>query len=358
MKKIFYQVKMSGKKALLFFAGVMFVMSAFAQSITDGLKLHYSFKEIISTIKIKDQVGTNDGTLKNGATIGMGDGHYYLDFPDVTTTARPYLEIGAGAGSIIAALEDFSIAFFMRVPTGYKSDFTWEFSNSFNQAADANGHMFFDAVHQKTAITPTNYATEPGNKLEMGTSVPTDVWFHYAFTFDSYLGTYYVNAVKQDTATFATLPKDLGSTEYNWIGRCGYDTGGDLAGQYNINPAKIADFRLYDRALTVAEVTALSNGEGEPSSVHEQNVNAVIEPYPNPFQSFTNIGYRLNKTEMVTLDIYSVDGKKIETLINEIQRPGDFTVRWEAGNYNSGVYFYRMQIGNRIETGKLLLSNE
>jgi hypothetical protein len=358
MKKMMYLLNMSGKKALLFLTAILFVTSTFAQSLTDGLKLYYNFKEIVSGTTIKDQVGNNDGTLINGATIGSDTAHFYLDFPDVAVTARPYMEIGPNAGNIISTLEDFSITFFMWVPTGFKSDFTWEFSNSFNMAADANGHMFFDAVHQKTAITPTNFNGEPGNKLEIGTSVPTDVWFHYAFTFDSYLGTYYVDAIKLDTATFATLPKDLGATQYNWIGRCGYDGGGDLAGQYNVNPAKIADFRLYNRALSVAEVTALANGEGEPTSVHLQNVNSVIDLYPNPFQSFTNIRYRLNAIEMVKLDIYSVDGKKIETLVNEIQSPGDFTVKWSAGNYSSGIYFYRMQIGDQFETGKLILSNE
>ena len=294
----------------------------------------------------------------NGATIGTEEGHYYLDLPyhdDNVSLARPYFEIGAGAGSIIAGLEDFTITFFMFVPDTYRSDFTWEFSNSFNQATDAAGHMFFDCVHQKTTITLTNFNGEAGNKIDLNASVPTNDWFHYAFTLAGNVATYYSDAVEQDTAHFTNQPKDLGSTEYNWIGRCGYDTGGDLAGQYNVNPAKIADFRLYNRALSTEEITALSNGDGEVTSVHSQSINPVIaNVYPNPFNSITTFSFNLQKTDIVNLEIYNVVGKKVATLVNGIQSPGSYNIKWNAETYDQGIYFYKIQIGDQTGTGKLL----
>lgn len=340
---------------MLFLAATFFISQAIAQSLTDGLELHYNFKEAIG-INVMDQAGANDGTLINGATIGSDEEHPYLDLIEVDAgvLARPYMEIGAGAGSIIASLTDFTIAFFMKVPTGYKSDFTWEFSNSFDQANEALGHMFFDAVHQKTAITLTNYLGEDGNKIDLQSSVPVDVWFHYAFTFKEKEGIYYVDAVPLDTAMFVNQPSDLGPTQYNWIGRCGYDEGGATAGQYNINPAKIADFRLYSRALTTEEVTALSNGEGETSSIHSSNFDAAIDIYPNPFQNVTNITFGVDRKEMVKLEIYSVDGKIIETLVNDEYMPGDYDVFWNAEQHENGIYFSKLQIGEMVEVRKLI----
>jgi hypothetical protein len=356
MKKMIYNLNMTSKKTLLFLAAIVVATSAIAQSLSDGLQLHYSFKEALGPI-IMDQVGENHGTLINGATIGSGDGHNYLDLIRVEpgVTARPYMEIGPGAGTIIAALEDFTIAFFMWVPADYVSDFTWEFSNSFDQENEELGHMFFDCVHQKTTITLTDWQGEAGNKIDLNSSVPTDVWFHYAFTLENYLARYYVDAVQLDTATFSNLPKDLGVTMYNWIGRCGYDGGGDLAGQYNVNPAKIADFRLYNRALSTDEITALSNGEGEQTSVHLQNVNSGIDIYPNPLSDVTTISYRLSSPEVVKLEIYNIVGKRLETLVNNSQAQGVYNINWIANNQPAGIYFYKLQIGSHCETGKLVL---
>jgi hypothetical protein len=356
MVKEIYNLNMTSKKALLFLAAILFMTSATAQSLTDGLQLHYSFKEALGPI-VEDQIGDNHGTLINGATIGSGDGHNYLDLirVDAGVTARPYMEIGPGAGSIIAGLEDFTIAFFMWVPSDYVSDFTWEFSNSFDMENEELGHMFFDCVHQKTTITLSDWQGEAGNKIDLNSSVPTDVWFHYAFTLEDYLATYYIDAVQLDTATFSNQPKDLGATMYNWIGRCGYDGGGDLAGQYNVNPAKIADFRLYNRALSTDEITALSNGEGEQTSVHLQNVKHGIDIYPNPFSDIVTISYNLSSRETVKLEIYDIVGNKLETLVNSIQPQGIYNINWAANYQPSGIYFYKLQISDFCEIGKLVL---
>lgn len=356
MKRKTYYLNMTGKKALLFLAATLFVTSVIAQSLTDGLQLHYSFTEALGVL-VEDQVGDNNGTLINGATIGSDENHNYLDLVEVDPgiTARPYMEIGLNAGYIINELEDFTVAFFMWVPTGYVSDFTWEFSNSYDMENEELGHMFFDCVHQKTTITLTDWQGEEGNKIDLGTSVPVDVWFHYAFTFEDYLGTYYVDAIELDTATFSNLPKDLGATQYNWIGRCGYDGGGDLAGQFNVNPAKIADFRLYNRALTIDEVTSLSNGEGEQTSVTSSEVNPAIDIYPNPFNEVATISYELSSPESVNLEIYNIVGKRIKTLVNCTQTQGAYNINWAADDQPAGIYFYKLQIESYCDTGKIIL---
>ncbi|MBP9582366.1 MAG: T9SS type A sorting domain-containing protein, partial [Ignavibacterium sp.] len=57
----------------------------------------------------------------------------------------------------------------------------------------------------------------------------------------------------------------------------------------------------------------------------------------------------------VQLKVYDVLGNEIATLVNEQKNTGSYEVNWNASNYPSGVYFYRLQAGTFTETKKMLL---
>lgn len=77
--------------------------------------------------------------------------------------------------------------------------------------------------------------------------------------------------------------------------------------------------------------------------------------YPNPFNPTTTINYELAIRTKVCLKIYDILGREITTLVNGIEEAGVKSVQWNADIYPSGVYFYRLQAANYIETKKLLL---
>lgn len=77
--------------------------------------------------------------------------------------------------------------------------------------------------------------------------------------------------------------------------------------------------------------------------------------FPNPFNPTTNIRYRIPFTSKVTLRLFDILGREVQTLANSIQVPGSYTVTLNAQNLASGVYFYRINAGNFSETKKLLL---
>ena len=64
--------------------------------------------------------------------------------------------------------------------------------------------------------------------------------------------------------------------------------------------------------------------------------------YPNPFNPVTNIGYTIPETGNVSLTVYDLLGKKVEVLVNEKQRKGNYSVAFYAKQYPSGVYFYKL----------------
>lgn len=84
--------------------------------------------------------------------------------------------------------------------------------------------------------------------------------------------------------------------------------------------------------------------------------------YPNPFNPVTVITYALPNheagsmnQELVTLKVFNLLGQEVATLVNETQPPGNYSVQWNSSNNPSGMYFYRLQAGNYIETKKLIL---
>jgi hypothetical protein len=81
----------------------------------------------------------------------------------------------------------------------------------------------------------------------------------------------------------------------------------------------------------------------------------LSQNYPNPFNPSTKINYELPITNYVKLVIYDVLGKEVEILVNQMQKPGSYEVEWDASNYPSGVYFYKIESGDFTQVKKMIL---
>jgi hypothetical protein len=81
----------------------------------------------------------------------------------------------------------------------------------------------------------------------------------------------------------------------------------------------------------------------------------LSQNHPNPFNPSTTIRYALPNAGYVTLKVYNLAGAEIETLVSANQPAGQHTIRWNAVGLPSGVYFYRLQIGEAAATRKLIL---
>ncbi len=82
---------------------------------------------------------------------------------------------------------------------------------------------------------------------------------------------------------------------------------------------------------------------------------SLSQNYPNPFNPVTIINYELPITNYVKLSVYDVLGKEIAVLVNEKQQAGIYKVEWDASNYPSGVYFYKLITQGYSETKKMVL---
>ncbi len=87
------------------------------------------------------------------------------------------------------------------------------------------------------------------------------------------------------------------------------------------------------------------------------SINKLYNNYPNPFNPNTNIRYQItNKLlQQVTLKVFDILGKEVATLVNEKQSSGIYEVRFDAYNLPSGIYFYKIQVGDFSQVKKMLL---
>ncbi|GEM_PF-290213 len=81
----------------------------------------------------------------------------------------------------------------------------------------------------------------------------------------------------------------------------------------------------------------------------------LINNYPNPFNATTTISYILCEDSDVRLDIYNLAGQKVSTLVDNYSKAGSHTAVWNAGNFSSGIYLYRLKTGNNVLTGQMTL---
>jgi len=81
----------------------------------------------------------------------------------------------------------------------------------------------------------------------------------------------------------------------------------------------------------------------------------IASIYPNPFNPITHINYELPEYTNVHIVIFDLTGKKVQSLISELQAPGYHSVKWNAENYASGIYFIKMVSGGYVNTQKLML---
>jgi len=81
----------------------------------------------------------------------------------------------------------------------------------------------------------------------------------------------------------------------------------------------------------------------------------LCQNYPNPFNAETSIGYSLAEAGDVNLSVYDITGRLVATLVDEKQMAGHRSVDWDASTVSSGLYFYKLSIGDFTETKRMIL---
>lgn len=142
-------------------------------------------------------------------------------------------------------------------------------------------------------------------------------------------------------------------------------TNGGLNWGYQNNPSKSIELSIIDSLrgwVCDNGISSTTNGGG---SVIFTGINAIntdipskyflSQNYPNPFNPVTNIKFDIPQRSNVEISIFDILGKEISVLVNEELNPGTFEVNWDASNFPSGVYFYKIETEDFSESRKMVL---
>ena len=99
----------------------------------------------------------------------------------------------------------------------------------------------------------------------------------------------------------------------------------------------------YSRNLGTGEGIELIKIFSNATSIEENASDYSFEVFPNPATSVTNIRFHLEQDVPVRIDIYSIDGKQVQTLVNDPLKEGDHSIKWIPGNYR-GIYIIKLII--------------
>jgi photosystem II stability/assembly factor-like uncharacterized protein len=105
------------------------------------------------------------------------------------------------------------------------------------------------------------------------------------------------------------------------------------------------------------------NGDYEYSDIVEVQIApakfSLQQNYPNPFNPSTKINWQSPVASWQTLKVYDILGNEVATLVNEYRNAGSYEIAFNSSSIkhytSSGVYFYRLQVGNFVETKKMIL---
>ena len=81
----------------------------------------------------------------------------------------------------------------------------------------------------------------------------------------------------------------------------------------------------------------------------------LSQNYPNPFNPETIIEYSVPQQGHLKLEVFDIAGQKVETLFDGFQETGYYTIAWNASDYSSGVYLYRITLEDRVITKRMTL---
>ncbi len=193
----------------------------------------------------------------------------------------------------------------------------------------------------------------PDGKITVadGATFRSDAAFEYKYN-TRHAVTIEANVSKQH---YSVSIKPLGESEVviasNYAFKNEVSTINNLVAHVDIDPTN-GGRPLSSMSVKNLKVTPTAN-------VNSKRVAAPVafelENYPNPFNPTTTIRYSFDKTDNIDLAVYDLRGRRISTLVNEIQTAGSYEVKFNAENLPSGFYFCQLLVGNNLVQHKRMV---
>jgi len=287
----------------------------------------------------EDASGYNNHGIVSGAVLtedwqGNPNSAYYFDGVDdyIRIQNHPSLNFQ----------EEISVVFWMRID---------EF---FEREAHPVSHGNWEN-RWKVSITDTKIRwtvkTDEGIKdLDSDNNVSSGIFYHTAFVYTENRMEIYINGQPESSTTWSGA---ILKTSIDFM------IGQVLPGNNNYNfKGVIDDVSIYNYALSATEIADIYDQStpielGTDTEIPQKYY--LAQNYPNPFNPITMINYQVPMTNEVEISVYNILGEKIVTLVSKKQQAGYYSVQWDASDFASGIYYYKIKAGAFISVKKMIL---
>ena len=175
----------------------------------------------------------------------------------------------------------------------------------------------------------------------------------------------YFDGYENDSSYYKWMTHDTLDTQYN----SGPDGPVTITSQdfQNINPGD--SITVYYGMALGSSFAAVKSGLDSALGKYNDSLTTVLKEnenispvsyklnqnYPNPFNPATTISFSIPVQEKVSLKVYNILGMEVSTLLNKVQTAGNYSIRFDAKNLSSGIYFYELKTGNFRDVRKMIL---
>ncbi|NOX65080.1 MAG: T9SS type A sorting domain-containing protein [Chlorobi bacterium] len=210
-----------------------------------------------------------------------------------------------------------------------------------NWGGEYKNSIFGDFVGYAMDIENLESGQDSKQRLDDGEIVfNNDIWFNFGKGNDfNSLGKHDWESAYLNDAVNANTIED---PRLNGISRDSYSEG--------LDPRPMADGAAYNNLADIITSVRRININGGVISNYELSQN-----YPNPFNPTTIIRFSIPEYTKVKLSIYNILGQKITTLVDEVKAAGTYEVSWNASNFSSGIYIYRLESEKKSVLKKMTL---
>lgn len=212
------------------------------------------------------------------------------------------------------------------------------------------------------------FADDKQTGMFVGENNPTSFFYRTTNSGFNWIPVYSINYYYSKTMRWIPGTSNIyGNSEFNIVRSANSGNswalmwGGPGTNQTSLDAVRINNGKIYallvtsDRSVYKLIDTAMVIGIRDPGS-YEPIEFKLFQNFPNPFNPVTKIKYDLPKSTNVTIKIYDILGREVTTLIqNEFKHAGRYEINWNANNYASGVYFYRIEASSFVSAKKMVL---
>ncbi|MCW8804066.1 MAG: alpha-amylase family glycosyl hydrolase [Ignavibacteriaceae bacterium] len=309
----------------------------------DEDRISYIYNSFEKTMPMATVIFTAPGMpmMMNGQEVGWGKGLGQPGEPDLNVRRRGIIDWNFGGKDLLTPHYQRIAQIRSQFPAfaQHKSDTNGDGQvnssdeSDFDRITTTDGivYAFLRPWVDSNGITVANFSSS--NKTVTMNLTTANLKFTGGFNQGS---TYWVNNLYNDTSS-----QVLGS---------------DLANFSVTLPAygsAVYTISTTEESVVIPPIPPIVSLDAELASLPEDY--NIFQNYPNPFNPTTTIRYSIINPDVVRIKLYDILGREIKILVNELKQAGTYEVQFDASGLASGIYLYRIESGNFVQTKKMIL---